>query len=234
MRNRTRVARSPFVVTFAMAALASACGGNATNDGGNAGAGGGSGGSGGATGGSSGNGATGGGGTGGQPGCPIAPPELGTSCAEPELTCDYNFCKPPLWQSDIVVQCVGGKWADWGISSCNPPPPVCPPSQPANGEPCAQEGQSCSYGDGNCCPPTEAKCSGGQWQLLITTCNPPPPPPCPVDLPKHGSSCGTGDPCGSMSQFCQYDWCSAGGPAYDAQCDGSTWSVKKNCEPGPG
>ncbi|MEZ4224701.1 MAG: hypothetical protein R3B13_27365 [Polyangiaceae bacterium] len=103
----------------------------------------------------------------------------------------------------------------------------CPVSFPNSG-PCGPEGAVCSYPQGECCPPWEARCVGGQWEGLISSCNPPPPDPCPVNPPKNGETCGSADPCGSPPfQVCTYDQCNSGQPNVTAQCMQGVWSVKK-------
>jgi hypothetical protein len=62
--------------------------------------------------------------------------------------------------------------------SRNPPAPICPSTMPAGGTSCEcyPSGFSCPYGNSMCNGqpnPTESVCSGGQWTLAVSTCNPP-------------------------------------------------------------
>lgn len=59
----------------------------------------------------------------------------------------------------------------------NPPAPgdtVCPAARPTSGEPC-QVTKECTYDDCYGTPSTQAKCVGGKWSVMETSCNPPPP-----------------------------------------------------------
>lgn len=102
----------------------------------------------------------------------------------------------------------------------------CPGSFPTDATACAQEGLSCSYSQGQCCPPWEARCVNGAWQGLISSCNPPPPDACPATPPTPGTACGSSDPCASVYQYCTYDTCQEGTDNVTAECQAGVWSVK--------
>jgi hypothetical protein len=244
-RRTSKALRSPFVVTVAaLGAALAACGGNASSGtSGNAGSAGsaGSSGSGGstATGGSSGSsgsggssgssGSSGSGGTGGGDSpCPTSPPGTGTACAG-DVDCWYDPCE----HDPSYYTCEGGVWVPSGGSSCNPPPPFeCPPELPVQGEWCwgeDAEQQVCSYDSGPCCPPNEARCINGAWEISEIDCNPPPPDPCPEQQPAAGTACG-GAECSNPYRSCGYGDCGGSGqPEVLAVCDGSTWSLQPQC-----
>ncbi len=233
--SKRRVPKAPFVVTIA--ALAAACGGNAFSggSGGSAGSAGDAGSAGSGTGGSGGSagssGSSGSAGTGGQSQCPTSAPGSGTSCAGfAGGICEYDPCQfqPSLFE------CQGGVWVATGSSSCNPPPPFeCPPTEPLAGSACygdGSEGVVCSYDYGPCCPPDEARCVNGFWEIMGVDCNPPPPDPCPIDAPLNGAACGSMDECANPYRTCDYGDCGGSGqPEFAASCDGSVWTITSNC-----
>ncbi len=102
----------------------------------------------------------------------------------------------------------------------------CPPSFPGHDTACPQNGLSCSYSQGQCCPPWEARCVDGKWEGLVSSCNPPPPDPCPATPPAPGTACGSSDPCGNDYQYCTYDTCQEGTDNVTAQCQGGVWTVE--------
>ena len=120
----------------------------------------------------------------------------------------------------------GGGTAGFGGNS-NPPPPECPDSLPTNGNECEVDGtEVCEYGENECCPPEEARCVGGYWEILQVSCNPPGPDPCPAKPPVAGSDCSPSDPCGFSQQTCFYEDCMSSTDIVQAVCDGSTWSIE--------
>ncbi len=159
--------------------------------------------------------------------CPRSAPSVGAACTGSN-TCNYPRCMAPTWQGDIVVQCVGGTWRESGVSSCNPPPPTCPPSEPAPDTSClgAPPGTSCSYPDK--CSPSAVKnyrCESGLWKVTspISTSV------CPATAPKHGS------PCLCVTGTCTYGDC-YGTPTIYAKCDPTTgtWeALESTCNPPP-
>lgn len=66
-------------------------------------------------------------------------------------------------------------------STCNPPAPVCPASQPANGSQCVigLVPAECRYPVQTPCGTIDniAQCRDGRWQVSVISCNPPPPQP---------------------------------------------------------
>lgn len=199
--------RAPFVVTVAVATLASGCGGSLSSDG---------------------TGGTGGGTTNPPPPeCPATLPSPGSGCAVEGLSCSVvshtDPCGTPI---TYAVSCVAGAWSVELVSpsSCNPPPPPlesCPDAEPAAGGWCnVVEGKSCSY-PGLCCFATYT-CSANIWLDVSPSCNPP-QPVCPSAPPAPGAAC---DPCAPSFAPCSYDSCGDGGVLTSASCENGAWNVQ--------
>jgi len=154
--------RSAWVVTVGAGALVGACGGTTSTGT-----------------------ETDGGGDGGNPaGCPASPPTVGGACALPSSqSCNYgNSCSPTTYE------CNGGTWS---VFHGNPPAPTCPASPPSGSCACYPANFMCSYAMGTCNGqpnPEIVVCSGGQWAVQISTCNPPAPDSGLADAPSDGSA----------------------------------------------
>ena len=114
----------------------------------------------------------------GNEGCPEEMPLSGSACEAEGQDCSFGSdgCGNPMEMS-----CEGGQWTWTGGGTCNPPPPpVCPDTAPNSGDPCWEEGISCSYQVDTGCGPMDAPatCEGGVWNVSIVSCNPPPPDIC--------------------------------------------------------
>jgi hypothetical protein len=111
-----------------------------------------------------GTGATGGAG-GASTACPASTPSSGAACAgvQSGTACMY----PTPCCEDTVATCKGGQW-DVQEGAClgvlpKPPPPSCPPEQPAAGSSCA----------GDCLGPTTCQygtCPGSMQPAVFATC----------------------------------------------------------------
>lgn len=95
------------------------------------------------------------------------------------LVCNYGP-PTPCSTPDMQARCDprNGRW-DVAVSSCNPPPPSCPETQPLRGTRCAvwSTPPECRYGN-DICGPTIARCDPATslWRLQDPPdCNPPPP-----------------------------------------------------------
>lgn len=116
----------------------------------------------------------------------------------------------------------------------NPPPPdvpdaavaSCPPSAPAQGGACDPSlSRICTYGDCLGRPTIEARCAGGAWSVVESTCNPPPPEPCPSAPPTGGAACTYTGP------GCTYGMCPPSSTTF-AMCVSGRWSVGiASCNP---
>jgi len=61
-------------------------------------------------------------------------------------------------------------------AACNPPPPTCPQTAPAQGTDCDAHGLVCGYNECLGEPTLQAECdSSGKWAVSEVSCNPPPP-----------------------------------------------------------
>jgi hypothetical protein len=205
---RARRVRASFVVTVAVAAASSGCGGGVSSDG---------------AGGSGGSGGT------GNPTCPTTLPSDGAACPSAGLACEYDGgideCGQPTTYSAVCSK--SGTWtvsADYPGMSCNPPPPpqdVCDLYEPTTGMWCDTiPGLVCTY-PSTCCP-SVYECIDHQWQFTAPPCNPP-VPVCPESEPVNGAPCES--PCG-LTYECSYGGCFDGGVgASSATCSGGTWVV---------
>ena len=79
--------------------------------------------------------------------CPEAQPSHGDSCVS-DQTCIYDYCG-----SDVIARCDGQSWSLEYTATCNPPPPTCPDTEPAEGSACSQPGISCDFGLDDCSNP---------------------------------------------------------------------------------
>jgi hypothetical protein len=211
-------ARTLTIMGMALA-LAGACGGKQTSDGGT-GASGGSG----ATDGGAGTGGTNTGGTGGATSC-----AMGVACVT-----EGESCTPPGC-CQCSYACVAGKWQMAACPGCLQP--GCPEVQPSDGTACDEclhpVGVQCSYGQ---CPGgvSVAKCDGATWSVEAAPCPPkvlcgsdPGAPACPSgDLCVHPGGlgdtpycaqnpCSPGQPvsCGCAGALCTYGYCSNATPS---------------------
>jgi hypothetical protein len=108
------------------------------------------------------------------PTCPTSQPEAGSPCAD-GLVCSFpsgNACPGPTATCDPNTK----TWM-FSITSCNPPPPICPDQMPADGASC-DVAMTCRYPQGVACGGVFAACDpiGKKWQLGTQSCNPPAPP----------------------------------------------------------
>jgi hypothetical protein len=107
--------------------------------------------------------------------------------------------------NDIGYSCDEGAWTVTSEASCNPPPPECPATQPADGDSCDQLGTSCPYPDDFCGIEINAECTDAGWSVEDILCNPP-PAECPIDEPDIGEPCeeqsGTFD---GYPSYCEYE-----------------------------
>lgn len=156
--------------------------------------------------------------------CPASAPRRGTPCLTNE-TCNYGDCDGMATET---AQCVRGSW-EVRITSCNPPPPVCPEAEPTAGTPC-QGGAfgSCTYG-GSCGENARVyyQCIAARWQRSGR------PTSCPTARPRHGDECAR---CfGDLTAVCEYDPCGSS-MSTQATCDAKTgrWVVQTaSCNPPP-
>lgn len=109
--------------------------------------------------------------------CPASPPAQNSPCMPNGLSCSYNLNpnNDSCGVRPFQFFCNNGVWQG-GISTCNPPPPMCPATMPANGAPCVGV-LSCQYTMNTPCGPipVPAMCTSGQWMVAGVSCNPPPP-----------------------------------------------------------
>jgi hypothetical protein len=127
---------------------------------------------------------------------------------------------PPsdVLQIDISNPPLGVDVPDAAIASC-------PAATPMSGSACDPSlSRTCSYGDCLGRPTIEARCAGGVWQVLESSCNPPPPdagpPPevCPATAPTPDS------PCTYTGPGCTYGMCPPSSTTF-AMCVSGRWSV---------
>jgi hypothetical protein len=168
--------------------------------------------------------------------CPAAKPIEGTDCALPAESnyCGYGDCSTG---GEDSWTCETGKWRNVGRSSCNPPPPECPSTEPTEGAPCDTYGWGgCYYAD--LCParPADApsgasyQCMGGAWTK--TAFGEDYELACPTATPAQGDAC---ECAGHYPSACSYGDC-YGTPTITARCDAATrtWSVAMlTCNPPP-
>jgi hypothetical protein len=84
-----------------------------------------------------------------------------------------------------------------GETTNNPPTPGgCPENGVSNGDPCAEIGRTCDYGDysgDDFCSDTTAECTSEGWVTeTSTSCNPPSINDCPSTAPQVGNTCTDG------------------------------------------
>lgn len=104
-------------------------------------------------------------------GCPTERPTTGSPCLLPEgTTCDFGLCATRL------AQCSRGSWV---VASNDPPRPPCPEIAPNMGTPCPacwSTDVACSYGSTDCSLPdasdntTLAACPDGGWVVEFRPC----------------------------------------------------------------
>jgi hypothetical protein len=119
-----------------------------------------------------GTGATGGAG-GGAGACPTDTPSNGAACAGVQGGTACQYAMPCC--NDTIATCNGGHW-DVEIGECagvlpKPPPPSCPPQQPAEGSACSADclgPTTCEYGTcpGSMQPAVLATCTG-TWVISV-------------------------------------------------------------------
>ncbi len=91
-------------------------------------------------------------------------------------------------------------------------------SECVTGEPCANEGDTCS--EGGCCP-CQLTCEGGEWSFgLCPACA---APICPDSPPTDGDPCS---PCSVPSGTCLIDRCQEENKKYEAECVDEVWQVE--------
>jgi hypothetical protein len=155
--------------------------------------------------------------------CPESAPEIGSSCEEDGLSCNYGeeSCGIPIYRT-----CMGEVWDRAPTVACNPPPPECPAEVPKAGSACEERGKTCNY-DTTGCPSVVTCGDDGTWSEPISPACNPPPPECPVEMPKAGSACA------EPGKTCNYDATSC--PALVSCGDDGTWSepISPACNPPP-
>lgn len=118
--------------------------------------------------------------------CPAERPQAGVACTEAGAHCEYTGCEGGI---DTAI-CSYGQWVVTLAPTliCNPPPvtPICPPTPPMDGSPCAYNDQSCDYGD---CGGPYASCSDHTWSVYEVSCNPPEVEP-PTEPPLEPTDAG--------------------------------------------
>lgn len=123
---------------------------------------------------------------------------------------------PPPGACGSDFSCVDGEWRSDGDALCFVP---CPVSLPADGESCAELGQSCSYEEDQPCGPISqvtAECTEEGWVSFWTRCQP--EPICPEELPTIGGDCSEW----YDAYFCSYDLACAAGVQAQVSCNFST------------
>jgi hypothetical protein len=101
--------------------------------------------------------------------CPAERPQPGVACTEAGAYCEYTGCEGGL----DTAMCNYGQWVVEFAPTliCNPPGvPICPPTVPTDGSPCAFNEQYCSYGE---CGGPDATCFEHAWSVYEVSCNPP-------------------------------------------------------------
>lgn len=165
--------------------------------------------------------------------CPTEAPADGTFCYS-DIRCTYGDC---FGRPTTEASCAGNRWSVT-TSTCNPPPPMCPPSRPAQGAACdpSTVPDACQY-TGTFCPypppgtnnTVVALCipSTRTWQVSEATCNPP-PPVCPTTPPTEGT------PCLGFPPECSYDSCTNSRGVALARCAAGAWQLQfASCNPPP-
>ena len=108
--------------------------------------------------------------------CPSEIPQQGTPCAG-DTECVYGDCCP------TQANCVGGAWQVF-YGAC--PQPVCPPTPPLAGDPCACLPDNCRY---DMCASgqdiTVAQCRVDGWEIRQEVC----------DFSCNGQMCGSAELC---------------------------------------
>jgi len=92
-------------------------------------------------------------------------PSDGSACDGPSNACHY----PQMCCADTVATCSAGHWSVMPGPCVGKTPAGCPPSQPNNGDACAESClvEQCGYGtcpDGTG-PAAFATCAGGSWSI---------------------------------------------------------------------
>ena len=101
---------------------------------------------------------------------------------------------------------------DAAVDTFVPPPPTCPPSEPAAGATCSFA-LTCKYPGSKSCGEETAQCIGSAWVITRPGCSCPPVPPTP------GSFCALVP----SDAVCTYD--NACGAKISATCRAASWSV---------
>lgn len=199
--------RAPFVVTLALTAAGSGCGGSTSSGEGSGGSGGGVG-------------ATGG--YGANPPaipCPADLPAEGSACpAGPWWGNSCAFLDPCGGPEPFYAECntQTGQWHLLGSTQCE-----CPATQPSPGTACSVPStEYCSYSDG-CCP-TSFSCQNGTWSETGVSCNPP-YIECPATPPASGEACNE---CAFGLEDCNWNQaCNAGPFQIHGSCQNGAWVV---------
>jgi hypothetical protein len=151
-----------------------------------------------------------------EPGLISNPPNYPPTCV------DAPGCVPPLQAIDSGLARDAAR--EGGDGALDARDTSCPTSQPADDAPCALAADKvCEYGSCGGMPTGEARCKGGRWEVLISTCNPP-FLPCPDAEPTPDTACerGWGPP------LCTYGECD-GGAAATFTCEDARWQVTRHC-----
>lgn len=166
------------------------------------------------------------------PMCPSTPPTQGAACVG-ALSCNYDSCGPG---GVSFAECRNGSWQVLA-GSCNPPPPACPATAPADQSPCAPGFgiAVCPYGPPGCGTGSAVfTCGGestGRWIRHAPRCNT--EPSCPAYEPDSTNGFCTASP---TTQFCQYGSTNPCDPAHRAyRCDDTgRWTPAiSTCNPPP-
>lgn len=150
--------------------------------------------------------------------------------------CGSTVVQVPTPQGDAGADVDVGTDAELPRPDLGNPPPDLPDATPASCPPTVPSGacdpslsRTCSYGDCLGRPTTEARCVGGMWEVVVSTCNPPPPdagpPPCPTAAPPTGAACD------AEGQTCTWGTCPPSSVSF-GMCSGGRWVVGiSSCNP---
>jgi len=166
------------------------------------------------------------------PMCPSDPPTQGAACVG-VMSCSFDSCAS---HGVAFAQCMNGAW-NVVRGSCNPPPPACPATAPADGAPC-QSGFGiavCPYGPPGCGTDSfVATCGGestGRWIRHAARCNT--EPACPTYEPGSNTFC---TPDNGNNEYCVYgstNPCDTRHRAYRCDDTGRYTPSISTCNPPP-
>ena len=108
------------------------------------------------------------------PACPVSPPPHPTPCDAAGISCTYSSADGCCGEAGTGSFHCNGSWWSLESTTCMPPTEWCPDAEPAAGGPCSNCAPlgyptSCSWLR---CPQGElhsASCSGGEWEILVTS-----------------------------------------------------------------